>query len=248
MDNPHIVIADIGETEVPVIVNPKECYSIITTELLEILNMKCNNVKFTREQIVLSGRHVNVIGKIMRFNFSLQFISLHHDVYIVNDETPLLLLGQDWIDRHNIQYSLTCAHLYIQGKFCVPVYQLGEEFEHDQIKSKEIELTIREENMNKSDETNITNNDDITQEATRHLENVSEIFNTQADHNQLLQKKRNSKSKNNHIKCYICKQKGHTMKSCIFESEFRKHEDYCRHRNIHKWKSWNHMNYVHLKH
>jgi hypothetical protein len=41
------------------------------------------------------------------------------------------------------------------------------------------------------------------------------------------QKRKNSKGKDNHTKCYLCKRKGHTIKSCIFELEFRKHEDYC---------------------
>src|SRR3954447_15144710 len=99
MDNPCIVIANIGKTDVPVIVNSRERYSIITTGLLESLKIRCNNVKFIREQIVLSEKYVNVIGKMKRFGFNLQFILLHHDVYIVNDETPLFLLGQDWISK-----------------------------------------------------------------------------------------------------------------------------------------------------
>ena len=113
------------KADVPAIINPKECYSIITTGLLENLDIKCNNVKFIREQIILLGKYVNIIGKIKRFDFNLQFNLLHHDVFIVNNETPLLLFGQDWISRYNVQCNSTCTHLYInylQGKVCVPVY------------------------------------------------------------------------------------------------------------------------------
>src|SRR5688572_12732542 len=104
MDNPCIIIANIGKTDVPVIVNSRECYSIITTGLLESLKIRCNNVKFIQKQIVLSEKYVNVVGKIKKFSFNLQFVLLHYDIYIVNDEMPLFLLGQDWISRHRVGY------------------------------------------------------------------------------------------------------------------------------------------------
>ena len=39
-------------------------------------------------------------------------------------------------------------------------------------------------------------------------------------------------------KCYICKKRGHTMKSCNLELTFREHERYCKQYNVHVWKSW----------
>ena len=92
------------------------------------------------------------------------------------------------------------------------------------------------------------------EEATRRLRNTPKVFYTQADHarffqnkrdwsvgNQIievLQEKGNDIKSSNQTKCYICKKKGHTMKSCNLESTFREHERYCKQYNVHVWKSW----------
>lgn len=96
------------------------------------------------------------------------------------------------------------------------------------------------------------------EEATQKLKEVPEIFHTTADSNRMFQttrdwsqgnlsietifdrgKKQKRKNKDNtKTKCYICKQKGHSIKDCIFESKFRNHEEYCKNNSIHVWKSW----------
>ena len=84
MDNPYVIIAEIGNTDVSVVVDSNENFSIITTGLLELLNISCKT-KFTREHIVFLRKHAETLGKIKKFNFIVQFISLHHDVYILKE-------------------------------------------------------------------------------------------------------------------------------------------------------------------
>ena len=103
------------------------------------------------------------------------------------------------------------------------------------------------------------------EEATQKLKEVPEIFHTTADSNRMFQtthdwsqenlsietifdkgNKQKCRNKDNtKSKCYICKQKGHTMRDCIFKPEFRNHEEYCKNNSIHVWKSWERLKAYH---
>ena len=110
MNYPCKIIVNINGANVPAIVDPSKYFSIVSTGFLEMFNIKCNNVKFMQRRIMFSAEvsrgYVKTLGKIKRFEFSLEFVLLRHDVYIVNDNIPLLILGQDWIDKHEIQKEL----------------------------------------------------------------------------------------------------------------------------------------------
>ena len=111
MNYPCKIIVNINGANVPAIVDPSKYFSIVSTGFLETFNIKCNNVKFMQQRIMFSAEvsrgYVKTLGKIKRFEFSLEFVLLRHDVYIVNDNIPLLLLGQDWIDKYEIQEELS---------------------------------------------------------------------------------------------------------------------------------------------
>jgi hypothetical protein len=49
MDAIYMINVKVNNVQVPALINPNENYSIITTGLLEDLNLKCNNVKFLRK-------------------------------------------------------------------------------------------------------------------------------------------------------------------------------------------------------
>ena len=103
------------------------------------------------------------------------------------------------------------------------------------------------------------------EEVTQKLKEVPEIFHTTADSNRMFQtthdwsqgnlsietifdkgnKQKRRNKDNTKSKCYICKQKGHPMRDCIFEPEFRNHEEYCKNNSIHVWKSWERLKVYH---
>ena len=116
-------------------------YSVITTEFLDELNITCNNVKFIRERIILYEKHnTEILGKIKRFEFILKNTLLHHDVYILDSKLPLLLLGQDWMNKHEIRYNISRTHLILKhqfGKICTPIYQQEKESNPKLIKQSE---------------------------------------------------------------------------------------------------------------
>src|ERR1043165_8528244 len=108
MNYPYRIIVNINGANVPAIVDPNKYFSIVSTGFLETFNIKCNNIKFIRRQAMISaGReYVETLGKIRKFEFSVEFVLLRHDVYIINDNIPALLLGQDWIDKYETQEEL----------------------------------------------------------------------------------------------------------------------------------------------
>ena len=380
MNYPCKIIVNINGANVPAIVDPSKYFSIVSTGFLETFNIKCNNVKFMQRQITFSARVprecVKILGKIKKFEFSLEFVLLRHDVYIIDDNIPALLLGQDWIDKYEIQEELrdnmtelnksdpeseTTSEIIdedIIGKseeLLIDFTKFDEKFEDEStssictdvleldtlifqqdfnpwsltppsvtcseslftemdIEQKEITLapdpfsqlnpeliikicellTIGDLNnlaqtnkllrkyalLTKSDRKrqisqepyysdigrNFLNPDqshrfihlapELTgEEATRHLRNTPKLFYTQADHARFFQNKRDWSRGNQSIeeipqekdynvkpskqsKCYICKRRGYTMKSCNLEPTFREHERYCKQYNVHVWKSW----------
>ena len=380
MNYPCKIIVNINGANVPAIVDPSKYFSIVSTGFLETFNIKCNNVKFMQRQITFSARVprecVKILGKIKKFEFSLEFVLLRHDVYIIDDNIPALLLGQDWIDKYETQEELrnnmtesnesdsesgTTNEITDEGiigkseellidftksdeKFedestfsiCTDVLELDtlifqQDFDQQSltpssvtcseplftemnIEQKEITLasdpflqlnpeliikicellTIGDLNnlartnkllrkyalLTKSDRKRKISQEpyysDIGREflnadqlyryihlapeltgekAIRRLRNTPKVFYTQADHARFFQNKRDwsignqsieeiPREKNYNIKpskqnkCYICKKRGHTMKSCNLESIFREHERYCKQYNVHVWKSW----------
>jgi hypothetical protein len=123
MDAVYIINMKINNMQVPTLINSNENYSIITTGLLEDLNLKCNNVKFSQKQLSISGRNAQTLGKIRKFEMVLEFFLLHHDVYIINDEVPLLLLGKDWTTEYNVIYDTT--HMWLEDIW-IPIVQTKE--------------------------------------------------------------------------------------------------------------------------
>src|ERR1043166_8439799 len=96
MDKSYVITVMINGTNIPAIVDSNAHYSVITTGLLDILKLTCNNVKFIREQILFGKQNTETLGKIRRLEFILKFTLLHHDVYIMDCKLPLLLFGQNW--------------------------------------------------------------------------------------------------------------------------------------------------------
>ena len=412
MDKSYVITVMINGTNTPAIVDSNAHYSVITTGLLDILKLTCNNVKFIREQILFGKQNTETLGKIRRLEFILKLTLLHHDVYIMDCKLPLLLFGQDWMNKYDIRHNILRTHLILKyqlGKIYIPIHQQEEsnpklieqneekpidrimkyfESNHeswtssesdDNSPTKEVEELLIDitkmdeefkeemdspicedileldalafqqnfdqlsqtssvmcsENMNidfstKQNKEEILTSDPFQQlnpeliikicelltigdlnslarvnkllrkyvllikddrkqgisqepyyfdigreflnadqlyryihlapeltgeEATRRLRNTPKVFYTQTDYARFFQNKRDwsmgnqsieeiSQEKdynirpNKQIKCYICKKKGYTMKSCNFEPVFREHEQYCKQYNVHVWKSW----------
>ena len=154
MDNPCVIIAEIGNTNVLVVVDPNEKFSIITTELLESLNISCKT-KFIRERVIFLEKYAKTIGRIRKFNFTIQSVLLHHDVYILDKRIPFLLLGNDWITKNNVQCNSIRSHLYmahLQKILYIPVVQQTErQPEYDQNEFGEKDSIIEEENNTDSE-------------------------------------------------------------------------------------------------
>jgi hypothetical protein len=76
----------------------------------------------------------------------LEFFLLHHDVYIINNEEPLLLLGKDWTTKYNvIYYDMTYIRL---GKTWIPIIQAKEKSKQDPMELVDLdeeELILNEE-------------------------------------------------------------------------------------------------------
>ena len=109
MNYSYKITVNINGANVPAIVNPKKYISVVSIGFLETFNIKCNNVKFMQGELFsteISRGYVKTLGKIKRFEFSLEFVLLRHDIYIVDDDIPALLLGQDWIDKYETQEEL----------------------------------------------------------------------------------------------------------------------------------------------
>ena len=81
--------------EVPTIVNANEKYSVITTGLLEQLDLKKCYVKFQRKFIIISGENVNSLGKIQHLKILLKHISVKPLLHIIEDKYPCLIFGQN---------------------------------------------------------------------------------------------------------------------------------------------------------
>ena len=123
MDAIYVINVKVNNEQVPALINSNENYSIITTGLLEDLNLKCNNVKFSRKQLSISGRNAQTLGKIRKFEMILESFLLHHDIYIINDKIPLLLLGKDWTTKYNIIYDMPYMRL---GNIRIPIVPTSE--------------------------------------------------------------------------------------------------------------------------
>src|SRR5436190_11700868 len=100
MNYPCKIIVNINGANVPAIVNPRKYSSTISIGFLETFKIKCNNVKFMQGEKFSTEGSVRILGEIKRFEISVKFILLRYDVYIIDDDRPLLLLGQDWIDKY----------------------------------------------------------------------------------------------------------------------------------------------------
>ncbi len=129
MDKPYVITVMVNGTNTPAIVDLNAHYSVITTGLLDALKLKCNNVKFIREQILFGKQNTETLGKIERFKFILKFTLLHHDVYILDCKLPLLLFGQDWMNKYDIRHNVLRTHLILKhqlGKIYIPIHQQEE--------------------------------------------------------------------------------------------------------------------------
>src|ERR1041384_6432133 len=141
MDKSYVITVDmINGANTPAIVDLNTHHSVITTGLLETLKITCNNVKFTRKQILFGKQNTETLGKIKRFEFILKFTLLHHDVYILDCKLPLLLFGQDWMNKYEIRYNILRTHLILKhqlGKICIPIHQQEKEPNSKLIKQNE---------------------------------------------------------------------------------------------------------------
>jgi hypothetical protein len=178
MDKPCVITTKINGADALAIVDPNEYYSVITTGLLEILKIKCNNVRFTREQITLFEENLETLGKIKRFKFTLEFVLLHHDVYILDNKSPLLLFGQDLKNKHKIRYNILRTHLFLQhqcGRMRVPIHE--EEPESELIESSDAESTGSiTESEHESWTTNETDNNSAVEELLIDFAEVDDLI------------------------------------------------------------------------
>ena len=104
----------IQDYDIPIIVNAKEKYSVITTGLLELLSTEECYIKFQRKFIVLSGENIESLGKIKNLAIVLKHVSIKPTLHIIKDDYPCLIFGQDCYKRYQIQYNITKTKL----RFC----------------------------------------------------------------------------------------------------------------------------------
>jgi len=101
----YLIDIVIQDYEASAIIKANEKYSVITTGLLEYLNFGKFCVKFQQKFIVLFGQSFKSLGRIRNlFLFSKDF-STEHTFYIIEDDQPYILLGQDWCRRHQVLFE-----------------------------------------------------------------------------------------------------------------------------------------------
>ena len=102
----YLINASVQDYEVLAIINAKEKCSIVTTGLLELINLKGYHIQFQWEFIALSNVNIRSLGKIRNLSLFLEEdIPLKHTFLIVEGDCPCLILGQDWFKRYKAQIS-----------------------------------------------------------------------------------------------------------------------------------------------
>ena len=104
----------IQDYDIPIIVNAKEKYSVITTGLLELLSTEKCYIKFQRKFIVLSEENVESLGKIKNLAIVLKHVSVKPTLHIIKDDYPCLVFGQDLHQQYRIKYNIDKTKL----RFC----------------------------------------------------------------------------------------------------------------------------------
>ena len=115
----YLANARIQHWEVTAIINAKEKCSIVTTGLLELINLKGYHVQFQREFIALSNTNIESLGKIRNLSLFLkEDIPLKHTFLIVKGNDPCLILGQDWFKRYQAKIKKSGKELrfHLQGQ------------------------------------------------------------------------------------------------------------------------------------
>ena len=115
----YLANARIQHWEVTAIINAKEKCSIVTTGLLELINLKGYHVQFQREFIALSNTNIESLGKIRNLSLFLkEDIPLKHTFLIVKGDDPCLILGQDWFKRYQAKIKKSGKELrfHLQGQ------------------------------------------------------------------------------------------------------------------------------------
>lgn len=133
--------------KIPTIVNANEKYSIITTGLLELLDLKKCYIKFQRKFIVMSGENVNSLGKIQNLKVSLKDVPIKLSLYIIEDDYPCLVFGRNWFKQYQAQYNITRTKLrfcYQNQDIYIPITKLENELKDEVLSfgDKEEELLI----------------------------------------------------------------------------------------------------------
>jgi hypothetical protein len=299
-------------------INAKEKYSVISTGLLESLDTRGCHIKFQREFIVLSNSIYESLGKIRNLEITLKHVSIKPTLYIIRDEHPYLMFGQDWFRQYQAQYNSIRTKLrfcYKDQNIYLPLFEIDENDEASLPSDKEEELidlnTIKcnQTNAKKGLLINLFEDNMISQQKDKPLvslnlheldvkefqqafdqksqkdknimsydlvDKIINMYNNDlsspeisdeiskepeesTDSTQLLQPttpdyiiynsdqnycKNSCNSKNtNQVnvkkkKCFLCDRSSHVMQECSLLPEFRKHEIYCKKKNIHVWKSW----------
>lgn len=331
-------------------VNAKKKYSVISTGLLESLDTRGCHIKFQREFIVLSNSIYESLGKIRNLEITLKHVSIKPTLYIIKDEYPYLMFGQDWFKRYQAQYNSIRTKLrfcYKDQNIYLPLFEIDKNDGASLPSDEEEELidlnTIKcnQTNAKKGLLINLSEDNTISQQKDKPLvsldlhelnvkkfqqafdqksqenenimsydlvDKIIDIYNNDlsspeisdkiskepeesTDSTQLLQpqihdlisfdnkyhitnlfnnhqsgyttsnmqpttpdyityysnqnySENSCNSKNtNQVnvkkkKCFLCDRSSHVMQECLLLPEFRKHEIYCKKKNIHVWKSW----------
>src|SRR6185312_2460918 len=111
-------------------VNAKKKYSVISTGLLELLDTRGCHIKFQREFIVLSNSIYESLGKIRNLEITLKHVSIKPTLYIIRDEHPYLMFGQDWFKQYQAQYNSIRTKLrfcYKNQNVYLPLFEIDED-------------------------------------------------------------------------------------------------------------------------
>src|SRR5436305_11478256 len=135
----------IQDYDIPIIVNAKENYSIITTGLLELLSTEECYIKFQRKFIVLSGENIESLGKIKNLAIVLKYVSIKPTLHIIKDDYPCLVFGQDLHKQYQIKYNINETKLrfcYQSKNIYIPITKLEDYDEVSISDDEEKELFI----------------------------------------------------------------------------------------------------------